>query len=1338
VTTDTRPQPTVKQSIDTGLARLATSVLTWPIGLGVFAGRVSDATGLTKSVTGADPAPAPYDPAHPWVSSLKDPGNAFQALDEWTRFGTAEPNNLPQKLLEDAPSILSVPSLLGIGGGLASEAVVRGKEIRDALKDPATGASEGYLTAMGGGESQPLGPAVPQGPQTSTSASLSPNPQTPGVVAPQSPSPGSGSGVAPRPQAGTSTDAYKITLGTPYSSVPKPSGPYNITLGAPQPPTQQRTSFDPSTGYQITLNEPVSPDVAKTNEMVGRPSSEDDWWDKATLIVGGALLAVGLGTAGIKAARNMLGYTPKVGPGEVAGKVYPSTDRDIGHVSTEPNVGLAGAPGESIPTQVATTVYNNKAPMEAVTDLLPPGPARDKVKATIITSNNHAIDAMVGSFKKTGQFPGSTIKTPVAPEIVFQRVKALPPETQTAFSDVATLNSQINRSKSQGYKPWGVGSNQLTYQDMVDKRNGILNTHPEITQHIEDYHNLFPPALKYLEQDGVIDAAKRATLETANPTFSPIHRQFDTTWYDRLWGPPKGKSTDTSFLDLEKREDLTKEALNPGEIGNAIDLAEDYFHKLIAQTTVNRARVTFADSVQGLTRNGKPIVTYVTKAPTDPSTKAIRVFRNGHEEWMIPDTRGLYSAMQYRPRAGFTFMTVLNQLRAQLYTGNANPLAALKTATYDAVMAPSMIPSGTTISPLAQGVETGGQILKTLGVTKRDIAIPSGVARYDPTAPLLIPVWGTARGMWGKAAHSMHLSLDSALQNDGFLVRTLGAGNMDAGRQNVSSLSALMKDAFERSTVAVGEKYGALSSDRYAVMDDRGSASDMLSNVPGIKELKGVMAHVPGINMATGVLDSVRESTRLQFLSANIKRQLTVRNYTFQIGSRKFDRPVMAWEPTGDLTKTAAQTRRLMGDPAEVGGDMATPLGNAVQKGTAMTLYGNQSLQMTAQIMRMVKDHPLHFLSTQLALNTMGIGAWSWALSQPDVARQLDGMTPEQRSRVVPLAFNNKLYGFIGVPPEMRPFFGPALHGYLAATGHLTKGEFESPLAPGGTTYERTLQAATSKEGADLFTKALIHDYLPNFTDVAGVVASASGQRIEPNTLATIPAPKDELRDENDPDYKSSYRAIAENLLNNLGGQPIQAGLNALRETWAAHLHNSNVKDPAHLLDPVQVAADELVGPFREPKQAGPLNQLWGFGTDIKSGVSNLAYEKVWGKAIPKIKEIIAQGADQITAKGTRVLSGLNTPQGMIGLIPNQSGDPAAIKLYVAAKQLDAQLKPLRDQYHLANIQASNINGNPIYSDPKKRTVILNALNVRKRALNDEMLQAIRAAEHEAGVSFTQ
>jgi hypothetical protein len=1311
VTTDSRPQPSVAQSLTTGTARALALPLTVPIGLAQLIG--SGISALT---------PLKLNQAH------YDQGtNILNSINDFTRFGTSPPTGVGQQFIEEAPSIATGITPAGVASGLAMFGIGHGQQIRDEFKDPASQAAEGYATAMGGGEAQPL--AVPQGPQTSTSPTSS-NPQTSTVGVAQPQGSGSGSGVAPRPQTAS---PYKITLGPPT-----PSGPYNITMGPPQPPTQQRTSFDPNTGYKITLDELVSPDVAKTNEVVGRPSSEDDWWDKAVLIAGGALVAVGLGKAGIKAARNKLGYTPQVGPGEVAGKVYPSTDKPVGVVSTETNVALAGAPGESIPTQVATSVYNNKAPMEAVTDLLPPGPVRDKVKATIITSNNHAIDAMVGSFKKTGQFPGSTIKTPIAPEIVTQRVRALDPEKQAAFSDVVTLNSQIDRSRNQNFKPWGTGSNQLTYQDMIDKRNAIVNANPEIIPHVESYHSLFPPALKYLEQDGVIDAAKRATLEAANPTFSPLHRQFDSTWYDRLWGPPKGKSTDTSFLDLEKREDLTTEALQPGEIGHALDLAEDYFHKLIAQTTINRARVTFADGVQGLTRKGQPIVTYASKAPTDPSTKAIRVWRNGHEEWMIPDTRGLYSALQYRPRTGFTFMTTLNQLRAQLYTGNANPLMAVRTANFDSVMAPSMIPSGTTISPLAQTVETGSQILKTLGVTKRDIAAPSGVARYDPTAPLLTPVWGTARGMWGKTAHSMHLSLDSALQSDGFLVKTLGAGNMDAGRQNVSSLSALMKDAFERSTASVGEKYGALSSDRYAVMDDRGSSSDMLSNIPGIAQLKGVMAHVPGINMATAVLDSVRESTRLQFLSANVKRQLTVRNYTFQVGSRKFDAPVMAWEPKGDLTKVASQARRLMGDPAEVGGDVATPVGKTVQGVTAATLYGNQSLQTTAQIMRMVKDHPVHFLSTQLSLNTAGIGAWSWAMSQPDVARQLEGMTPEQRSRVIPIALNDKLYGFIGVPPEMRPLFGPALHGYLAATGHLTKGEFESPLAPGGTTYERTLQAATSKEGADLFTKALIHDYLPNFTDVAGIVATASGQRIEPNTLSTIPAPKDELRDENDPDYKSSARAIAENMLNNLGGQPIQAGLNALKETWAAQLHNMGVKDPAHYLDPVQVAADELVGPFREPKQAGPLNQLWGFGTDVKSGVSNLAYEKVWSKAMPKIKQILDSGPDQVTSQGTRVLSGLNTPQGTIGLMPNRAGDPEAVKLYIVAKQLDAQLKPMKDQYHLANIQVSNINGNPIYSDPKKRTIILNAINARKSALNEEMLAAIRAAEHEAGVSFSQ
>jgi hypothetical protein len=1304
VTTDTRPQPTVAQSLTTGAARALALPLTAPIGIAQLIG-----SGINY-LTPLKLNQAHYDQA----------SNILSSINEFTRFGTSPPPGLGQQFIEEAPSIATGITPAGVASGLAMFGIGHGRQIASEFKDEASQAAEGYATAAAGGEAQPL--AVPQ---TSSSQSSE--------VAQSSGAP-QGSGVAPRPQAAGTSDPYEITLSPAYSSASQPKGPYDISLGAPQPPTQQRTSFDPQTGYEITLNEPVSPDVHRTNMAVGRPSSPDDWWDKATLIVGGVLVAAGLGKAGYKAARNRFG--PQVQPGEVAGKIYPNADKPPGVVSTEANVAFAGAPGESIPTQVATTVYNNKAPMEAVTDLLPPGSARDKVKSTILTSNNHAIDAMVGDFKRTGRFPGSTVKTPTAPEIVTQRVRALPPEKQTVFSDVVTLNSQINRSKNQGYKPWGVGSNQLTYQDMVDKRNSLLNAHPDIIPHVETYHSLYPPVLKYLEQEGIIDAAKRATLEAANPTFTPLHRQFEDKWYETLWGSPKGKSTDTSFLNLEKREDLTTEALNPGEIGHALDLSQDYFHKLIAQTTINRARVTFGDSVQGLTRKGRPIVSYATKAPTDPSTKAIPVYRNGHQEWMIPDTRGLYSALQYRPRTGLTFMTTLNQLRAQLYTGNLNPLSAFKTAYYDTLMSPSMLPKGTSIAPLSQAVETVGQVLKTLGVTSRDIKVPSGIARYDLTT-LLVPLWGTGRGMWSHMAHGMHLNLDSALQKDGFLVKTLGGGNMDAGRQNVSSLSTMMSDAFERSTASVGERYGALSSNRYAVMDDRGSSSDMLGAIPGIRQLKGVMTQVPGINMAASVLDSVREGARLQFLSSNIKRKLTVRRYTFQVGTRKFDAPTLAWETEGDITKAAAQTRRLTGDPAEVGGDVATPVGKILQGTMAATLYGNQSLQTTAQIVRMFKDHPEHFIATQLGLNVGGIGAWSWALSQPDVARQLEGMTPEQRSRVIPIALNDKLYGFIGVPPEMRPFFGAALHGYLAATGHLAKGEFEGTISP-DILPGRVVQGMASKEGASLFTKALIHDYLPNFTDIAGVVATAFGKRVEPNTLTMSDTPTDELKEENDPDYKNSVRAIAENFANNIGGQPIQAGLAAITGWYDARLHNMGVKDPAHFVNPMQVAADELVGPYREPKQAGPLNQLWGFGTDVKSGVSNLAYEKVWTRTIPKIDQILKTGPDQITSQGSRILSGLNTPQGVTGLIPDRSGDADAVKLYLVAKQLDDQLKPMRDEYHLANVQVSNINGNPVYSDPKKKTIILNALNARKAALNEEMLAAIRATEHEAGVSFSQ
>jgi hypothetical protein len=158
---------------------------------------------------------------------------------------------------------------------------------------------------------------------------------------------------------------------------------------------------------------------------------------------------------------------------------------------------------------------------------------------------------------------------------------------------------------------------------------------------------------------------------------------------------------------------------------------------------------------EGVSTGAKPTVSFLSKAPTDPMAKAIPVYRQGTKQWMTTDDYALYSALQYRPRTGFQTMQTINKLRAMTYTGNLNPMAAFRIASYDAVMAPSMMPKGTSLGPLTQAVDTVGEVMKTLGVTQGQLKTPEVLARYDPTN-LLAPVWGTGRGIWSDMAYGMH------------------------------------------------------------------------------------------------------------------------------------------------------------------------------------------------------------------------------------------------------------------------------------------------------------------------------------------------------------------------------------------------------------------------------------------------------------------------------------------------------------------------------------------------------------------------------------------------------
>lgn len=1197
------------------------------------------------------------------TSDKSDPFNILGSLNEYLRGDTAEPTDIAHQAIEAAPSIALNPGIIGKAIGAIPLAIEHQEDIRRAV-DPR--ALEGINSAVAGVESQPLG-----APQRTITDLIREKPQ------------------GEAPLANSSQQAQPWT-------------PDDVS--AP-PVAQQWLPGDISQAQPWTPEDidPRPPDQIRTDQAVGSTDQSQYSWAQTALIAGAGLAAVAGAAMGVKMLRNSNAQSE--------GKVLAPLAKALEPVRPDADVASAIIPGVSPATGAVTQTIDKMAPAREAVNQLPPGTQRDVLQAQITTSNQHAMDAMVDDVFKTGRLPGSTIKLDKPPAQVFEAISQLSDEEQTALSDITRLNTRIDQSANNNYQPWGAGPNQLTYQDMVNKRNSLLQRYPQVTPLVDDYHDMFRKIPQYLEQHGVIDAATRSTLESVNQNYAPQRASYDSVFAHAIFGSPRmgGNKADTSFLELFKRE-VPLESMPPGQAVQPLQAAASYFDNLTRAITINKARVQLGEALEN---NNIAGVKFTKTAPGDPEALSIPIYKDGEKQWLTTDNYGLWSALQFRPRTGIQALATINRAQASVLTGRLNPLFPFKAASYDAILAPSMMPEGTSIGPLSQGVATVGEALKTLGVTNRELQAPELLKRYDPTA-LVAPAWGTVRKLWGDAAYNVATSVEEGLRNNSLLARALGPQNMNA-------LASMARDAFERSTVSLGERYGALGSNRFSILDDSKTVPEVLSNLPGFRSWSSSIANLPGINALNAAGDAIRESTRVQYLSSNIKRVPIVRSYVFRLGGVDVPVPVLAWEPKDEvnLLKSAAQTRRLIGDPAEIGGDITTPLGRGLQRLSSVTMYGNQSLQTTAQIARMGWEHPISFTGTQVMLNIAGIGAWQHALAQPDVKKQLDGMTPEQRSRVIPIAFNNKLYGFIGIPPEMRPVFGTALHVYMGLSGQLNPGDNETG------------------DSIRMFTHSFMNDYLPNFASPMTTVGLVTGKTTQPNTLTLSDPRPASLEDAIDPDYKNSAQAWADNAIHTIGGLATEAVYGAIDQWWRARTQNMGLKDPSHRIDPSEAGAQALFEPFREPKQLGPLAGLWDLSTGVKASSANFASEKVWQETIRRLQPIIKEGSQTIKGQGSQLLTGLKAPQGMQGLIPDQSQDPQARTLYFAAKQLDAQLKPLVDEYHLLSARQQVINSNPVYSDPQKKTAILNNIAARKASMNEQMLSMIRAMEHQTGVSFS-
>jgi hypothetical protein len=151
VTTDTRPQPSVAQSLTTGAARALALPLTVPIGLAQLIG--SGISALT---------PLKLNQAH------YDQGtNILNSINDFTRFGTSPPTGVGQQFIEEAPSIATGITPAGVASGLAMFGIGHGRRSGMSSRTQRRRLRRGMRQPWAGGEAQPL--AVPQGPQTSTS-----------------------------------------------------------------------------------------------------------------------------------------------------------------------------------------------------------------------------------------------------------------------------------------------------------------------------------------------------------------------------------------------------------------------------------------------------------------------------------------------------------------------------------------------------------------------------------------------------------------------------------------------------------------------------------------------------------------------------------------------------------------------------------------------------------------------------------------------------------------------------------------------------------------------------------------------------------------------------------------------------------------------------------------------------------------------------------------------------------------------------------------------------------------------------------------------------------------
>jgi hypothetical protein len=535
----------------------------------------------------------------------------------------------------------------------------------------------------------------------------------------------------------------------------------------------------------------------------------------------------------------------------------------------------------------------------------------------------------------------------------------------------AQLLTQFNTTKASTLKPLRTNLSHLTDAQLEAKVNSIVGD-AELVALKAEHKNRMRRAADLLEEQGLITPQEKSKFLSINPNF--VHTY---TYGGKNPLSPRARG---------------------GEIGqdllpDPVRATEDYLIRILSAMDSNNIR---RDAIKALanppqqTSLPKIVGKIVDQAPDD-GRRYVSFIDGGVTKFAEILNDDVRNALNHAPRYLGGFMDMMNSLRKLQQSTQTGLLSAA---------------TGAPFAPTSAIYSTiGGSVLRdpgrSMGLVDKALQAASGGRvgfRGDPTA-LAQAVWAIGADGLAEGARLVGEAVRRSVRENGTLARLLPGNAADA-------LAKRLENAYANSMLHLQRTLGAGASSGFSTADHVVASRSYLSSLsPDYNAVKIVdttleklgqavtpSAAVKARNFAAAIHDIIANSGHSAFFRQNLKRDMS----------------------RSELEKLAYDTRRLVGDPGNVGAS------GIAQNTAAAVSYANISVQGFARLLEAMKKDPvgtvmgittagvLPTLLTIGFLTELGPEAVDWYYNQ----RSYD----EQVSRnVIPIP---------GVPPQEWPSYG--------------------------------------------------------------------------------------------------------------------------------------------------------------------------------------------------------------------------------------------------------------------------------------------------------------------------